>query len=171
MSTLTRRRSQLPFGIKPNQHVNTHSDKVLVLGSDTRAFLTVIRSLGRSGKEVHVAWNARDSVAIHSKYVHTTHALSRPPSEGWQAELKALLDREQFDLVIPCNDPSILPLHDNRHPCARTQNVRSLVEMDVTMMSKERHTSRPNWFGVIADDPSPKTRLPRFLAPRHEPRS
>ncbi len=89
--------------------------KVLVLGSDTRSFLTVIRSLGRTGKEVHVAWCSRDCVSKWSRYVSAVHSLQRPPSEGWVGELRRLLDQERFDLVIPCNDPSILPLHQHRN--------------------------------------------------------
>ncbi|MDF1844564.1 MAG: hypothetical protein P1U77_24375 [Rubripirellula sp.] len=108
--------AKYPLGNSDQQRVaaSHRTDKVLVLGSDTRSFLTVVRSLGKSGKEVHVAWFARDSVAIHSKYVHASHRLSRPPSGGWETELRCLLDREQFDLIVPCNDPSILPLHDCR---------------------------------------------------------
>ena len=89
-------------------------NKVLVLGSDSRSFLAVIRSLGRTGKNVHIAWHSRSSIAVHSKYVSQAHQLSRPPSETWANEFEDLLEREAYDLVIPCNDPSILPLHENR---------------------------------------------------------
>ncbi len=74
----------------------------------------MIRSLGRAGKEVHVAWCARDSVSKASKYVHRVHTPTRPPARDWQNEFRELLEREQFDLIIPCNDPSILPLHQQR---------------------------------------------------------
>lgn len=94
--------------------MSTDPPKVLVLGSDTRSFLSVIRSLGRKGIEVHVAWSARDSVATASKYVHKVHTPPRPTSTGWESEFESLLSDEKFDLVIPCNDPSILPLHQNR---------------------------------------------------------
>ncbi|MCA9136347.1 MAG: ATP-grasp domain-containing protein [Planctomycetales bacterium] len=94
--------------------MSEHRQKVLVLGSDNRAFLAVVRSLGRRGIDVHVAWCARDSTAICSKYVGTVHQLSRPPSNDWKSELKELINRERYDLVIPCNDPSILPLHGER---------------------------------------------------------
>ena len=90
------------------------TNKVLVLGSDTRSFLTVIRSLGRAGKQVHVAWCARGSLAKTSRYVTAVHDLERPPASSWVSQFRDLLDREQFDLVIPCNDPSILPLHEQR---------------------------------------------------------
>ena len=90
------------------------TSKVLVLGSDTRSFLTVIRSLGRAGKEVHVAWCSRNSLAKTSRYVSQVHDLDRPPASSWLSQFRELLGREQFNLVIPCNDPSILPLHQQR---------------------------------------------------------
>ena len=90
------------------------SNKVLVLGSDMRSFLTVIRSLGRAGKEVHVAWCARTSLAKTSKYVARVHEVVRPPASNWTTEFLELLRNEQFDLIVPCNDPSILPLHEQR---------------------------------------------------------
>lgn len=45
--------------------------KVLVLGHDTGAFLAVIRSLGRGGVEVHVAWHDRQGPASRSRYILT----------------------------------------------------------------------------------------------------
>jgi len=100
---------------RPKNQSSLNPSKVLVLGSDTRSFLTVIRSLGRAGIEVHVAWCAMDSVAIGSKYVHEIHRPARPPHADWMNDFRELLDRENFDLVIPCNDPSILPLHERRN--------------------------------------------------------
>ena len=86
--------------------------RVLVLGEDTRSFLTVIRSLGRAGLEVHVAWCPPDSSSLQSRYVSKVHWI-----RGYQhgdpaclAEFLELLRRESFDLVIPCQDSAILPL-------------------------------------------------------------
>lgn len=90
--------------------------KVLVLGSDTRSFLTVIRSLGRCGVEVHTAWADPDSPALRSRYVRATHHLDRPNRDGsdWEEQLVTLLREEMFDLVIPCNDRCAIPLQENR---------------------------------------------------------
>lgn len=90
------------------------SQKALILGSDTRSFLTVVRSLGRIGVEVHTGWSARGSFALKSRHIRCCHALPRPPSHGWREALRDLIRHEGFDLVIPCNDPSILPLHEER---------------------------------------------------------
>jgi predicted ATP-grasp superfamily ATP-dependent carboligase len=51
--------------------------KALVLGNDTRSFLSVIRSLGRAGVEVHIAWHDPDVPAARSRYVAT------PGSSPW----------------------------------------------------------------------------------------
>jgi predicted ATP-grasp superfamily ATP-dependent carboligase/protein-tyrosine-phosphatase len=90
--------------------------KALILGNDTRSFLTVVRSLGRKGVEVHVAWCDRDLPSRHSRYVSRCHRIARyrPDDDTWQQALQTLLKSENFNLVIPCDDPSIIPLQTNR---------------------------------------------------------
>ena len=89
--------------------------KVLVLGKDERSFLSVIRSLGRKGLEVHVAWHAADSLALSSRYVEAAHALPAADEQGtWKSELLALHEREHFDLILPTNDPSVIALYIHR---------------------------------------------------------
>ncbi len=92
------------------------SGKVLVLGDDDRAFLAVVRSLGRAGLRVHVAWAAPNAVALKSKYIAQVHALPRYAADdlAWKQALEELLRRETFDLVVPCNDRTLLPLHVER---------------------------------------------------------
>ncbi len=95
--------------------------KVLVLGDDDRAFLAVIRSLGRRGLTVHVGWHSPDSVALHSKYVARVHDIPRysQDREDWKEALTGVLERERFDLVIPCNDRTLMPLHAHRAELGR----------------------------------------------------
>lgn len=90
--------------------------KVLILGNDTRSFLAVIRSLGRRGIEVHVAWCDPDCPARYSRYVTKFHAIPKfsLDSMGWKTTLEAILRQENFDLIIPCGDPSIIPLQRHR---------------------------------------------------------
>jgi protein-tyrosine-phosphatase/predicted ATP-grasp superfamily ATP-dependent carboligase len=92
------------------------SRSVLVLGSDTRAFLAVIRSLGRRGLSVHVAWCPPDSVALRSRYVRRVHELPFPEAgpQAWIPALSDLLHRENFDLVLPCHDQVQIPLQLHR---------------------------------------------------------
>ena len=86
--------------------------KVLVLGRDERAFLAVIRSLGRAGLTVHVAWCPRDAIAARSRWVDAVHDLPpyTPDDDTWKHALTQLLDRERYDLVVPCSDPTLIPL-------------------------------------------------------------
>src|SRR3954471_22457765 len=90
--------------------------RVLVLGDDMRIFLSVVRSLGRAGIEVHAAPFEADAPALRSKYVFAKHALPSYPSDpaGWRQAMGALLQHGSFDLVMPCCDRAILALHLSR---------------------------------------------------------
>lgn len=95
--------------------MNPPREKVLVLGDGVSAFLAVIRSLGRRGIDVHVAWCRSDGAALRSRYVKKVHRLAFfDPDELWIGQLEALLARERFDLVIPCNEQSMRALHAGR---------------------------------------------------------
>jgi protein-tyrosine-phosphatase/predicted ATP-grasp superfamily ATP-dependent carboligase len=99
------------------QNMNSSTErKVLVLGDDTRSFLSVIRSLGRAGIEVHVAWYGSDVIACRSRYVARAHELPEfsDTNDHWKVALIRLLQQEKYDLVIPCSDPVLLPLQKHR---------------------------------------------------------
>ena len=87
-------------------------DKVLVIGDDMRSFLATVRSLGRQGLEVHVAPYDMSSPALLSRYIHKVHALPFYLDGGrvWLDAVTGLLATEQFKLVIPCDERSLLPL-------------------------------------------------------------
>ncbi len=90
--------------------------KALILGHDTRSFLGVIRSLGRGGIAVHVGWHEPGSPAIRSRYVTKVHDIPpyRKDNLAWKTALIELMSRERFDLIIPCHDSSLVPLHEHR---------------------------------------------------------
>lgn len=91
--------------------------RVLVFGDDMRIFLAVVRSLGRSGKEVHVAPFNWKAPALRSRYIAAIHHVPRysDDPQGWLASVKSLLHQHNFDLVVPCcDDRSILPFHHHR---------------------------------------------------------
>lgn len=87
--------------------------RVFVLGDDSRAFLAVVRSLGRRGLEVHVCPFNHTSPALASRYIAAVHRL--PPYDldaaAWVKAMRDLMERHRFALVVPCDDRSILPLH------------------------------------------------------------
>ena len=88
-------------------------EKVLLLGVD----ISVVRSLGRKGVRVHTAWTDPSYPSVSSRYVARHHPTAPPNTDSgdsWKADLKALLRKEKFDLVIPTDDPSIIPLQHHR---------------------------------------------------------
>ena len=90
--------------------------RVLVLGEDTQSFLTVIRSLGAAGMEIHIAWCPLDSAALTSRYVHTVHRM--PPyqanSSEWITAFEGLIRQQRFDLILPTTDGTTLPFQLHR---------------------------------------------------------
>ena len=102
---------------KPRLTQTVRRGKVLVMGDDVRSLLSVIRSLGRGGVEVHMTWHPKDSEALHSRYLTKAHHLPLFDSEDdhWKEALIGLMKREQFDLVIPCSDPTLIPLQTHRY--------------------------------------------------------
>jgi protein-tyrosine-phosphatase/predicted ATP-grasp superfamily ATP-dependent carboligase len=93
------------------------SGRVLVLGSDTRSFLSVVRSLGRGGLKVDSAWTAQNSLARRSRYIQRVHDdLPRysPMNREWLDACLRRVAEMQYDLVIPTSDPAILPLQEHR---------------------------------------------------------
>ncbi len=111
-----------------NSNNSIYVGKVLVLGSDNRAFLTVIRSLGRKNICVHVGWCAENAQALHSKYVSKYHNIPRfSQTNDWKEIFKDILRTENFNLVIPCNDSSIIPLQLYR---AEFENICKIYLLD-----------------------------------------
>lgn len=89
---------------------------MLVLGDDTRSFLAIVRSLGRRGVAVHVAPQRFASPALTSRYIAKVHELPLWSDGGahWLEAMQALLTAERFDLVIPCDETTLLPLARHR---------------------------------------------------------
>jgi predicted ATP-grasp superfamily ATP-dependent carboligase len=111
----------MPTAANPTQRTR----EVLVLGTDTRVILAVTRSLGRQGIRVHLGWAPADSIARLSRYVHKVHEIPAydPQSDDWKRTLIGILESHQFDLVIPCNDSTVVPLQVNRAEFERFTNI------------------------------------------------
>lgn len=88
------------------------SEKVLVIGDDSRSFLSTVRSLGRQGIEVHAAPFDFRSPALLSRYISKVHFLPYYLDGGadWLVAMTILLRNENFTLVIPCDERALLPL-------------------------------------------------------------
>lgn len=89
---------------------------VLVLGEDSRSFLSVIRSLGRAGFCVHVVCYDRTSIALKSKYIQAAYFYNYQSynPEQWQQNVLALIQRYQYQVIFPCDERSIYPLYQLR---------------------------------------------------------
>ena len=90
--------------------------KVLVLGRDNRSCLSVVRSLGRKNIEVHLGWSFSGDVVQHSKYIHKIYEIPayQADNDAWKETLLSIFRSEKYDLVIPCSDPTTLPLQRHR---------------------------------------------------------
>lgn len=101
---------------------------VLVLGRDIRAFLAVIRSLGRANLQVHTGMCADSDLALKSVYVHRHHQIPEyhPSSSDWIDCISELMAQYQFDLVIPTHDESAIPMQLYRDRLAALGRAYSL---------------------------------------------
>lgn len=97
------------------------TSRVLVLGDDTRSFLSTVRSLGRQGIEVHVAPFDFRAPALSSRYIYATHFLPYYLDGGheWLDAITTLMRVHDFSLVIPCDERGLLPLCLHRDVLAR----------------------------------------------------
>jgi protein-tyrosine-phosphatase/predicted ATP-grasp superfamily ATP-dependent carboligase len=111
----------------------TRRRKALVLGDDTRSFLATVRSLGRQGAEVHVAPADFLSPSLKSRYIVRVHRLPYYLDDGaeWLIAVQDLLCREAFDVVIPCDERTLLPFSHFRD-----------------MLSPLAHLAIPDWRAV-----------------------
>jgi len=95
--------------------------KVLVIGDDTRSFLATVRSLAKRHIEVHAAPFDFSSPALRSRHITRLCYLPYYLGDGaeWLAEVEELFRRERYDLVIPCDERTLLPLHHHRERLAK----------------------------------------------------
>ena len=131
--------------------VETHQKKVLVLGADTRSFLSVVRSLGRYGAQVHAAWTVKGAIAHRSRYLHCVHDAVAPWEDDgdWLAGINALVEKHKFDLIVPCNDSCLIPLQKARHELSDSQRYYLLEgEVFKVVQSKVLSTELAESLGV-----------------------
>ena len=109
--------------------MNKTPEKVLVLGDGVSAFLAVVRSLGRQGIEVHVAWCQPNCPSLRSRYVKRFHQLPFCDAEGsWVGQLSSLLQAERYDLVLPTNEQSTRALFMHRQQLEKASRLYLMEE-------------------------------------------
>lgn len=84
----------------------------MVVGDGQSAFLSIIRSFGRKGFEVHAANESSPDLALYSRYITKSHIIS-PSSAPVQrkSDIIRIMQEEKFDLVIPVGDHNVIPFH------------------------------------------------------------
>ena len=113
----------------------------LVLDLDTRAGLSIARSLGRAGFRVSVA--ARDGRASGLSTRYAVHRAVLPDPEvdfeAYATALAAALDEQPADVALPTIDSSVEALHRHRDTIGRvTAPALGTVEAVEIALSKER---------------------------------
>ena len=90
--------------------------KILVIGEDTRSFLSVIRSLGMADYIVDVICYDQCSPSLKSRYIRNSYILNYQAytSEQWLEGLIELAQLEQYQAIVPCDERAIFPLHQNK---------------------------------------------------------
>jgi protein-tyrosine-phosphatase/predicted ATP-grasp superfamily ATP-dependent carboligase len=90
--------------------------KALVIGEDTRSFLSVIRSLGKKKYTVDVVCFDAKSPSLCSKYISNVHLLNYQAytQHQWLESLLELCKNNQYDVLVPCDERSIFPLFENQ---------------------------------------------------------
>ncbi len=107
----------LDYKAKTARNRENRVPSVLVLGEDTRSFLSVIRSLGRAGYEVHVVCYDRTSPALKSKYISSAffYNYQAHKQDEWLDNVVCLIERYKYDVIFPCDERSIYPLWQIRN--------------------------------------------------------
>jgi len=89
----------------------------LVIGEDTRSFLSVIRSLGKQGFNVDVVCFYKRPPSLRSKYIKHTYFLNYQAytQQQWLDELLKIVSNKHYDIVLPCDERAIFPIYENQN--------------------------------------------------------
>jgi len=92
------------------------TSRVLIFGDDMRIFLSLARAFGRTNKLVHVVPGKLSEPALKSKYVYKIHPVTEyhVSSDQWRADVKEILEKYQFDLIVPCVEPDLIAMNECR---------------------------------------------------------
>ncbi|MEM5855549.1 MAG: ATP-grasp domain-containing protein [Candidatus Aenigmatarchaeota archaeon] len=129
---------------------------VLVIDGESNAGLTITRSLGRKGIEVDVGARTSLAPSFFSKYCKKGFVYTNPEKnvKGFVEDLKKIVERKKYEMLIPCSDFTILPIYLNRNLFEKKVNLalpsNKLLEI---AWSKSRILKIARSIGI----PTPKT--------------
>lgn len=97
--------------------------RVLVTDGDTRAALSLVRSLGRAGHRVFVGASRTPCLAGGSRYARSEMELAAPSAdpERFVDELAERIDRRRIDVLLPVREDAqaaLLPRRERVEPAA-----------------------------------------------------
>lgn len=86
---------------------------VLVLGEDTRSFLSVVRSVGQLGYTVDVICYDNTSPTLRSCYINQSWNINYQANteQEWLEQVHKIICQHGYDLVLPCDERAIFPLN------------------------------------------------------------
>lgn len=121
---------------------NRERPAVLVLGDDTRSFLSVVRSFGQRGFAVDACPHDFTSPALASSYVRQLFRLPlyHLDPDRWVSETKKILAEGGYSFIVPCDDRSILPIH--RHQADLGDHPFALPNDDAIRYFYDKHETR-----------------------------
>ena len=85
---------------------------VLILDGESNAGLAVTRSLGKKGIKIDAGGKTELSPAFFSKYCKNSFVYSNPEKnlKGFVSNLKKIVERKKYEMLIPCTDFTIIPI-------------------------------------------------------------
>ncbi|MGA3079775.1 MAG: ATP-grasp domain-containing protein [Terracidiphilus sp.] len=146
--------------------------KVLVLDADSAAGLETIQSLGESGCAIHVASLGPEPFRFRSRFIRNQVNLSSPEDAGIQ-NLVTLFRAENYDLVVPATDVSLLAMLSPQIPDDMYQRaVLAPRESIQTALNKQETWSLARRLGVpvpasemVSSSSPPPSAFPVVLKP------
>ena len=125
---------------------------VLVLDGHSRAALEILQSLGRAGLQVDLAAEAKDCLAMHSRYV--TRKLQQPAQEriaDFHSWLRAQDKIRNYALIVPATETSLLGLRllNENDPVRRKAVIPADKAIDIAL-DKEKTWQLARELGVPA---------------------
>lgn len=116
--------------------------KVLLLSQDydNRSFLSIVRSLGKQNIVIHTTSSNEFSTPVKSRYIKKRIFISSSPNtrNHWRDEFIKLLKKENYTLVIPCDDLSDISLQANKEELSKHAQIY-LLNSDTYDIVKNKH--------------------------------
>lgn len=135
------------------------NDKVLILDGRALSCLSLTRSLGNDGTEVHVGECFRSNISAFSKFTSKRHVYPSPDEnfEGFEKYILKLVEKEEYDFIIPIRDTTTILLAKIQERLPRsTKTLLGPPEAVTELNNKEKSAKLAERAGV----PIPATYYP-----------